>query len=110
MEAYVKTCLVCQQDKTKKKKAARLLEPLPIPDQPWRSVSMDFILNLPKVQGFWSILVIMDRFPKYATFISAPHACTTKMAAALFFRNVVKLWGLLEDIISNCDTCFTSRF
>lgn len=39
--AYVKTCLVCQQDKTERKKEAGLLQPLPIQEQPWRSVSMD---------------------------------------------------------------------
>ncbi|KAG6522526.1 hypothetical protein ZIOFF_019666 [Zingiber officinale] len=34
VKAYVKTCLVCQQDKTERKKEAGLLQPLPIPEKP----------------------------------------------------------------------------
>lgn len=110
VEAYVKSCLVCQVDKLEKKSEAGLLQPLPIPDRPWQSVSMDFISGLPKVDGMRSIFVVVDRFSKYAVFIPAPHACTADVAAGLFFRNVVKYFGLPEDIISDRDTRFTGRF
>ena len=33
VQAYVKTCHVCQVDKTKRKKKAGLLQPLPIPER-----------------------------------------------------------------------------
>ena len=46
VEAYVKTCLVCQQDKVEQQVPAGLLEPPPIPDRPWESVSLDFIVRL----------------------------------------------------------------
>ncbi|KAL6319624.1 hypothetical protein AAG906_020701 [Vitis piasezkii] len=49
VQAYVKTCLVCQMDKTERKKAAGLLQPLPIPEKPWESISMDFITGFPKL-------------------------------------------------------------
>ncbi|RWR94938.1 hypothetical protein CKAN_02425600 [Cinnamomum micranthum f. kanehirae] len=35
VEEYVRTCLVCQQDKVERKKQAGLLEPLPGPERPW---------------------------------------------------------------------------
>lgn len=57
---YVKTCLVCQLDKTEKRKPARLLQPLPNFERPWQSVSMDFILGMAKVEGHKSILVEAD--------------------------------------------------
>lgn len=41
LEQFVKTCLVCQQDKVERQKTAGLLEPLPIPEKPWVSLSMD---------------------------------------------------------------------
>lgn len=88
LEQFVKTCLVCQQDKVERQKTAGLLEPLPIPKKPWVSLSMDFITGLPKVKDFGSIMVVVDRFSKYASFIPAPHACTAEVAADLFFRNV----------------------
>jgi hypothetical protein len=34
VEVFVKTCLICQQDKLERKKEAGLLQPLPIPDRP----------------------------------------------------------------------------
>lgn len=64
---YTKTHLVCQQDKVKKAKVARLLEPLKVPTRPWKSISMDFITHLLKVGDFEAILVIIDRFSEYAT-------------------------------------------
>ena len=90
VEAYVKTCLVCQQDKVGKSKPAGLLEPLPIAERPWESVSLDFISALPTSEGSGSILVVVDRFSKYGTFIPAPKDCTAEEAGRLFFKHVVK--------------------
>ena len=47
VQAYVKSCLVCQLDKTEKKKMAGLLQPFPILERPWQSISMDFITRFP---------------------------------------------------------------
>ncbi|RVW33011.1 Transposon Ty3-I Gag-Pol polyprotein [Vitis vinifera] len=48
VEAYVRTCLVCQQDKVEQRQPRGLLEPLPVAERPWDSVTMDFIIGLPK--------------------------------------------------------------
>lgn len=110
VEHYVKTCLVCQLDKTERLKEAGLLQPLPIPERPWQSVSMDFILGFPKVNGLASILVVVDRFTKYAVFIGAPKVCSAELTAELFFKNVIKYFGVPQDIVSDRDTRFTGRF
>ena len=89
IELYVKTCLICQQDKGLTQKEAGLLQPLPIPENPWVSVSMDFITGLPKVKGVGSVFVVVDQFSKYAVFIVAPSTCTVEVVADLFYRNVV---------------------
>ena len=57
-----------------------------------------------------SIMVVVDRFSKYAVFIAAPHACTAHEAAELFLNHVVKIFGLPKDIVSDRDTRFTGRF
>ncbi|KAG8382501.1 hypothetical protein BUALT_Bualt05G0083800 [Buddleja alternifolia] len=89
VEVYVRTCLVCQQDKTVNQQPAGLLEPLPIPNRPWESISMDFISALPKFEGFGSIMVVIDRFSKYGSFIACSRDCTAEEAARAFFKNVV---------------------
>ncbi|XXG53461.1 hypothetical protein AAC387_Pa03g1546 [Persea americana] len=103
IEAYVKTCLVCQQDKVEQKMPAGLLEPLPIPEYPWESVSLDFMMELPMSEGYWSIMLVVDRFSKYATFIPAAKEYPTKEATRLFLNLVVKYWGVPQSIISDRD-------
>lgn len=110
VEQYVKSCLVCQQEKTKRRKEVGLLEPLPIPERPSASLSMDFIVNLSNVDGFISIILVVDQFSKYVTFISASHAVSTNQTAGLFFKNVVKLWGIPLDIVSDRAARFTRNF
>ncbi|KAA0066511.1 reverse transcriptase [Cucumis melo var. makuwa] len=107
---YTKTCLICQQDKVEKVKVAGLLDPLPVPTRPWKSVSMDFITHLPKVGDFEAILVIIDRFSKYATFIPTTKQCSAEMTAQLFFKHVVKLWGVPKSIVSDRDGRFIGFF
>ncbi|OWM75776.1 hypothetical protein CDL15_Pgr009420 [Punica granatum] len=110
VETFVKTCLVCQQDKIEQKSPVGLLEPLPIPERPWESVSMDFIVNLPKSEGCQTLMVVVDRFSKYATFIPAKKDCPAKEAARLFMKHVVKYWVVLTTIVSDHDPRFTGRF
>jgi hypothetical protein len=56
----VKTCLTCHQNWTLNKKQADLLQPLPIPEGLWESVSMDFTVSLPPSKGFDAIMVVVD--------------------------------------------------
>ena len=86
VEAYVRTCLVCQQDKVEQRRPKGLLEPLPIAECPWDSVTMDFIIRLPKSEDNGSIIVVVDRFSKYATFIATPTDCTAEETTRLFLK------------------------
>lgn len=71
---------------------------------------MDFISALPKSEGCGSIIVIVDKLSKYGTFIPVPRDCTADEAARLFFKHVVKYWGLPRSIISDRDSWFTEKF
>ncbi|TYK22323.1 uncharacterized protein E5676_scaffold1428G00330 [Cucumis melo var. makuwa] len=71
---------------------------------------MDFITYLPKVGDFEGILVIIDRFSKYATFIPTTKQCSAEMIAQLFFKHVVKLWGVPTSIVSDTDGRFIGSF
>lgn len=69
---YVRTFLVCQKDKSDHLIKAGLLEPLPVPKRLWEGVSLDFIIGLPEVGDITTVLVVVDWFSKYTTFIAAP--------------------------------------
>ena len=86
------------------------MEPLPIAKRPWDNVTMDFIIRLPKSEDNDSIIVVVDKFSKYATFIAASINCTTEETTKLFLRHVVKYWGLPKYIISDHHPHFTGKF
>nr|GEY97676.1 hypothetical protein VITISV_020909 [Tanacetum cinerariifolium] len=57
-----------------------------------------------------SIIVVVDRFSKYGTFIAAPPDVTADDTAKLFFKNAVKYWGVPHVIVSDRDPRFIVRF
>ena len=62
IESYISNCHSCQVMKSTTQAAAGLLQPLPIPEGPWQSISHNFIPGLPKTKGgFNSVLVVVDQ-------------------------------------------------
>ena len=102
---------ICQQDKVEQQVLRGLLEPLPIVERPRESVTMDFFIGLPKSEGHGSIIVVVDRFSKYAKSIATLIGCIAEetMTMRLFLKHVVKYWGLPKHIISDRDLCFTEK-
>jgi hypothetical protein len=109
---YVRSCDVCQRDKSSRHKKYGLLQPLEIPYRPWDCISMDFIVALPESEGYDKIWVIVDRLTKMAHFIplkSGSQSPVTELAKA-FAKEVWRLHGLPSEILSDRDTQFTSGF
>jgi hypothetical protein len=107
---YVSSCEICSRAKSSRKMPSGLLKPLPVPDQPWKSISMDFIVDLPKVNQFDAILVVVDRFSKQAHFIPCNKKVTAQELAKIYIENVFKLHGIPSDIVSDRGPIFTSNF
>lgn len=52
---------------------------------------MDFIEGLSKVHMKSIILIVVDRFSKYAYFIALNHPYLVAMVACAFFNNIIRL-------------------
>ncbi|MCO5604889.1 hypothetical protein L7F22_059063 [Adiantum nelumboides] len=111
VDAFVRSCLVCQKVKFDRQKAPGLLQPLPIPDKPWESIAMDFIFDLPRTptgnDGIWAIIC---RFSKQAHFVPVRKKIKLEHMVKLFMHNVFKYHGMPQSIVSDRDPCMTSLF
>ena len=108
---YVKECTSCQAVKSSRQKAQGLLMPLPIPDQRWWTITMDFITDLPtSTLGHDSIYVFCDKLSKMIHLAPTTKTCDAKEAARLFITTIVKLHGLPREMVSDRDSKFTSIF
>ena len=70
---------------------------------------MDFVEGLPNSQGKDVIMVVVDKFTKYAHFIPLSHPYSVETIANAFLDNVIKLHGPPLLIISDRDRIFTSH-
>ncbi|CAI7918905.1 unnamed protein product [Closterium sp. NIES-53] len=110
LQQFVTSCDTCQRMKSSKQKKAGLLQPLPIPEQPWQVVSLDFITGLPSTsRGHNAILVVIDKFSKMGHFIPTNATATTKATARLFFDRIITIDGIPATLISEGDPKFSTE-
>ncbi|GBG79211.1 hypothetical protein CBR_g29262 [Chara braunii] len=109
---YVAECPTYQEVNSANHLPYGLLQPLPIPEGRWPSISMDFIgpLRPPTPRGHDAILVVVDCFTKRARFVPWRYAISAREVADIVFDRVVRDHGFPLSIISDRDPRFTSRF
>jgi len=83
---------------------------MPIPESPWKSISLDFITNLLERKGYDSILVVVCYLSKMAHFIATQTIADAVKVAELFIGNILKLHGLPKIIIPDRDPKIISQF
>ena len=104
------TCDLCLRTKIICQLPTSHLDPLPIPDKRWDTVSVDFIVELPESDGHDAIMVALDSLGKRGHFIPINTTISAKGSARLFRDNVWKLHGLPTRIISDRGPQFTAEF
>lgn len=87
-----------------------LFTPFPKPTAPWKEVSMDFVLGLPKTRhGHNSILVVVA-FQKMAHFISYSKTLDASHVENLYFQEIVMLHGISKTTTFDQGPKFVGHF
>jgi hypothetical protein len=111
VDGYVRNCRTCQFNKPSNQKPGGLLQPLPVPDQPWDSVSFDFITRLSvSERGFDAIAVFVDMLTKFAYIYPCHGTIIAEGFANLWYDVVYQNEGVSEEFVSDRDPGFTSKF
>ncbi|KAE9314987.1 hypothetical protein PR003_g19102 [Phytophthora rubi] len=96
---YIHTCETCQRVKPAPSASAPLMS-LPVPADCWRSVSVDFIYELPAdTRGHTGILVLVCRLSKMVRLAAVRKSETAPQTAQLFVDNGFRHHGLPEAVV-----------
>ena len=111
VEAYVSKCDKCQRHKTNPGKIPGSLTPLYIPDYPWQSMGVDFMVSLPMTKSKKnSICVFVCRLTKQVHLCATTNKVDGKETADMFLDKVLRLHGVPRDIVSDRGPQFAGSF
>ena len=116
VKLVVGNCDTCARNKASRHAPYGRMGTVPIPEEPWKSISWDFIVKLPGSKDpatkteYDSILVVMERLTKYMVLVPYQEANSAEQLAYTFMREISSQHGLPEEILSDRDTRFTSKF
>ena len=115
IDKYVKRCNVCLALKTVQHKPYGDLQSLPIPTHYWKNLLMDFVMGLPiwtdwKGDSYDSILVIVNRLTKMVHYKLVKVTINAPGLAKVIINVVVRHHGLLDLIVTNRGSLFSSKF
>ena len=83
------------------------MQPLPIPEWKWETISMDFITGLPRsTKKNDAIMVVVDKLSKSAHFVLVKSTCKATNIANIFMKEIFKLHGMPREIISDRDKIY----
>jgi len=98
---YVSHCDLCLRTKIQRRLPSGELQPLPIPEEHWDVISVDFISEHPESGGYDSIMVAVGSAGKCSHFVETVTMVTAAGAANLYRQNIWKLHGLPRKVVSN---------
>ena len=108
VEAYVRSCTLCQQYKASNQKPGGLMRPIVV-NEPWNTVGIDLTGPLPKTRrGHTFILVVIDYFTKWIELFLLANT-KAKTIAQIFVDEVMCRFGFPVRIISDNGAQFLSN-
>ena len=107
--AYIPSCTKCQHNKDRTSKPTGLLHPLPVPNDQFDTVTLDFIGPLPEEDGKDTILTMTNLLGADICIARTHSTYTAAQIAVVLFDEWYCENGLMLHLISNRDTLFTAK-
>ena len=107
---YVSTCNMCLQTKSICQPPFRQLHPLPIPDTPWDTISVDFIVELPESNGKDVIMVVVDSVTKQSHFVSTVTTLSAAGSTQIYLWHIWKHHRLPKKVVLDRGPQFVAEF
>jgi transposase InsO family protein len=108
IQSYVDGCATCQSTKIRPKTRIPL-QPNQVPAGIWKTVTMDFVTDLPPSNGYDSMFVVVDRFSKATIVTPCRKDITAEETSKLYLENVWRRTGLPQQVISDRGPQFASK-
>jgi hypothetical protein len=107
---YIRSFITCVIAKIAIKKQG-LYTPLPTPERPWESISMDYMFGLPSTKkGNDFIFVVIDQFSNMAILMAYKKSITMTDTTKHFFESMWVHFGMPQTIIFDQDNRFLYTF
>lgn len=105
----VQSCSACAMSRTPRHLPVGKLVPLPIPCRPCSHIGIDFVTNLPNLDGNTYILVAVDHFSNACKLIPLKGLPTALETAESLFTYIFRNYGITEEIVSDQGPQFISH-
>ena len=97
---FVDNCHSCKRNTIWRQRRQGMLKPLPIPEQIWSELSLDFMTDLPESNGCTNMMVVTDRLGKGLEPIPIENL-ETETVARHFINRIVGYHGLPVAMVSD---------
>ena len=111
VQTFVLSCPACQLEKAEHTLVRGQLQPIQLPDQKWKEVSLYFVTDLPETSsGDNAILNVIDRATRMVHCIPCKKSITGAQTARKYWQFVGKLHGVPGILYSDRGSVFTGQF
>jgi hypothetical protein len=107
---YTRHCDRCIRTKTRRHRPVGHLQPTETPKEPWKRISVDFVVGLPDSHGYDATMNVVCTLSKQAHFIKTTGTIDALGTARLYRDNVWKLHGLPDEVICDRGPQFVAEF
>ena len=108
IRAYINQCATCATTKRSNRRPAPTLPRVP-PSTAWTEIELDFIDQLPNVDGHDRILTVVDTYSKHIILVPCSQHMTADQFTDIFITNVWAKHGMPKIIRTDCDRILLAR-